>query len=77
MTVKEAPKSFNPETHGAFTLKAGNGREKVYAYRKKDMFLEQAKHVVRCFEKGEQPLVTAQDGINALKIATAVSEAGR
>ena len=77
MTAKEAPKSFNPETHGAFTLKAANGREKVYPYRKEDMFVEQAKHVVRSFERGEQPLVTAQDGIAALKVAPAVLEAGR
>jgi UDP-N-acetylglucosamine 3-dehydrogenase len=77
MTAKEAPKSFNPETHGAFTLKAANGREKVYPYRKEDMFVEQAKHVVRSFERGEQPLVTAQDGIAALKVAAAVLEAGR
>lgn len=77
MTAKEAPASFNPSTHGAFTLKGANGREKVYPYRKKDMFLEQAKHVVRCFERDEQPLVTAADGIAALKIADAVLKAGR
>jgi predicted dehydrogenase len=77
MTAKEPPKTFNPDTHGAFTLKTGNGREKVYPYRKQDMFLEQAKHVVRCFDNDEQPLVTAQDGIDALKVANAVLEAGR
>ena len=77
MSAKQAPKSFNPDTHGALTLKAGKGREKVYAYRKRDMFTEQAKHVVRCFENNEQPTVTAEDGIAALKVAVSVLEAGR
>ncbi len=77
MTAKETPTSFNPDTHGAFTLKAANGRERVYTYRKKDMFAEQAKHVVRCFERDEQPLVTADDGLAALRVAAAVLKAGR
>lgn len=77
MTAKNAPSSFNPQTHGAFTLKTANGREKVYTYRKKDMFTEQAKHVVRSFERNEQPLVTAEDGLAALKVADAVLKAGR
>ena len=41
------------------------------------MFLEQAKHVVRCLDRGEQPLVTAEDGIEALKVAAAVLKSGR
>jgi predicted dehydrogenase len=77
MTARTAPTSFNPQTQGAFTLKAANGREKVYTYRKKDMFAEQAKHVVRCFERNEQPLVTPEDGLAALDVADAVLKAGR
>ena len=77
MTSQTPPASFNPQTQGAFTLKAANGREKVYTYRKKDMFAEQAKHVTRCFERSEQPLVTAEDGLAALSVADAVLRAGR
>ena len=77
MTTQSAPPSFNPQKQGAFTLKAANGKEKVYTYRKKDMFAEQAKHVIRSFERSEQPLVTAEDGIAALSVADAVLKAGR
>ena len=41
------------------------------------MFATQAKHVVKCFAKGEQPLVTGADGLAALEIATAVLKAGK
>ena len=77
MTAAEPPKSYDSSTHGAFTLKAGKGREKVYTYRQRDMFLEEDKHVVKCFSQNEQPLVTAADGIAALKIAEAVLNGGR
>ena len=77
MTAQSAPPSFNPQKQGAFTLKAANGKEKVYTYRKKDMFAEQAKHVIHSFERNEQPLVTAEDGIAALSVADAVLKAGR
>ncbi len=77
MTAAEAPKSYDSATHGAFTLKAGKAREKVYTFRRRDMFLEQAKHVVKSFSKDEQPLVTGADGIAALKIAAAVLKGGR
>ena len=77
MTASQAPKTYDPHKHGALTLKAGEGREKVYPYRQQNMFLEQDKHVVRCFARGEQPRVTAEDGIEALKIATSVLKAGR
>ena len=40
------------------------------------MFLEQAKHIVRSFTNDKQPIVTASDGINALRIADAVLKAG-
>ena len=76
MTASQAPKNYDAKKQGAFTLKTGGGREKVYTYRLQDMFLEQLKHVVRCFERGEQPLVTAQDGIAALEIASAVLKSG-
>lgn len=77
MTAAEPPKSYDPSTHGAFTLKTGKGREKVYTYRQRNMFLEENKHVVKCFAQNEQPLVTAADGIAALKIAEAVLNGGR
>lgn len=76
MTAAQAPEKFDPKKQGAFTLKGENGKEKVYPYRQQDMFLEQLKHVVRCFEQGEQPLVTAQDGIESLKVAIAVLKSG-
>ena len=76
MTAAQAPKNFDPKKQGAFTLKGENGKEKVYPYRQQDMFLEQLKHVVRCFARGEQPLVTGQDGIEALKVATSVLKSG-
>ena len=40
--------------------------EKVYTYAK-GYVAEQAKHVTRCFERSEQPLVTAEDGLAALR----------
>ena len=77
MTAGQAPKNYDPQKQGAFTLQAGKGREKVYPYRQQDMFLEQARHVVKCLDRGEQPLVTAEDGIEALKVAAAVLKSGR
>jgi len=77
MTAAQAPKSYNPEQQGAFTLKAGNGREKVYTYRKEDMFFTEDKHVVKSFINGDQPLVTADDGIAALQVAAAVLKSGK
>ena len=76
MTAAQAPKSFDPQKQGAFTLKLGGGKEKVYPYRLQDMFVQQLRHVVGCFTRGEQPLVTAQDGIASLAIANAVLKSG-
>lgn len=75
MTAPKAPASFDPKKHGALTLRTH--REKIYTYPHKDMFATQAKHVVKCFAKGEQPLVTGADGLAALEIATAVLKAGK
>jgi len=77
MTAARAPKNYDPKKHGAFTFKAGKGREKVYLYRQRDMFVEQLQHVVRCFQQGKQTLVTPEDGIESLKIAAAVLRSGR
>ena len=77
MTAAKPPKRFDPERQGAFTLDARNGHQRVYIYPKRDMFLDQLKHVVTCFAKGEQPVVTAQDGIAALEVGAAVLKAGR
>jgi UDP-N-acetylglucosamine 3-dehydrogenase len=76
MTAAQPPAGFDPKRHGAFTHKAGGGKEKVYPYPQRDMFVEQLKHVVRCFARGEQPLVTAQDGIESLRVAAAVLRSG-
>lgn len=76
MTAAQAPKGFDPQKQGALTLKTGQGAERVYPYRQQDMFVAQLKHVVGCFERGEQPLVTAADGIKSLKVATAILKAG-
>ncbi|MCC7265479.1 MAG: Gfo/Idh/MocA family oxidoreductase [Candidatus Latescibacteria bacterium] len=72
----EAPKGFDPQKQGAFTLKTAQGKERVYTYRQQDMFVEQLKHVVGAFERGEQPLVTAADGLQSLKVAAAILKAG-
>ena len=77
MTAQKAPKSYDPHKQGAFTFKGAKGRERVYPYPKRDMFAVQARHVVDAFGKGEQPLVTPQDGIEALKVASAVLRSGR
>jgi myo-inositol 2-dehydrogenase/D-chiro-inositol 1-dehydrogenase len=77
MTAAQPPKGYDPKQHGAFTLKAANGRERVYTYRQQDMFVEQLKHVVGCFQRGVQPLVTAADGIAAVEIAAGVLASGR
>jgi myo-inositol 2-dehydrogenase/D-chiro-inositol 1-dehydrogenase len=77
MTAQKAPAAFDHNKRGAFTVKTGNGRERVHTYPLKDMFTEQAKHVVRCFSRDEQPLVTGADGIAALQVAAAVLKAGK
>ncbi|MEW6755034.1 MAG: Gfo/Idh/MocA family oxidoreductase [Candidatus Latescibacterota bacterium] len=77
MTAAVAPRTFDPQKHGAFTLKGQDGCERVYPYALQDMFVEQLKHVVRCFERDEQPQVTAEDGIASLRVAVAVLKAGR
>jgi predicted dehydrogenase len=33
--------------------------------------------VVKCFERGEQPLVSAEDGIAALELGLAVLKSGK
>ncbi len=77
MTASTAPRNYDPDKQGALTLKSARGRERVYPYRLEDMFVTQARHVVRCLEKNEQPLVGAADGIAALKVAAAVLKSGK
>ena len=77
MAASSAPRSYDPGKQGALTLKSARGRERVYPYRLQDMFATQARHVVRCLEKNEQPLVGAADGIAALKVAAAVLKSGK
>ena len=55
----------------------GKGREKVYTYPHRDVFVEQDRHVVKCFSHGEQLLVTGGDAIAALAIVVSVLKAGR
>ena len=76
MTAAKAPANFKPQTQGAFTLKTA-GKERVYPYPQKDMFAEQDRHVVGAFSRGEQPLVTGEDGMAALKVASSVLKAGK
>jgi predicted dehydrogenase len=76
MTAKEPPADFNPQTQGAFTVKTADGAARVIAYEKRDMFIAQAQHVVECFSQGRQPLVTAKDGIESLRVAAAILKAG-
>lgn len=76
MTAATAPKSFDAKTHGAFTFKGAGGKERVFTYKQRDMFVDQAKHIVGCFDKGEQPLVTGADGILGLELGLAVLKAG-
>lgn len=77
MTAATAPKGYDSRTRGAFTFKGGGGRERVFTYKLRDMFLDQARHVVGCFEKGEQPLASAADGITSLEVGLAVLKAGQ
>ena len=77
MTAATAPKGFDPKAQGAFTFKGKAGRERVFTYRQRDMFLDQAKHVVGCYEKGEQPLATGADGLAALELGLAVLKSGK
>ena len=76
MHAAQAPENFDTQKQGALTLKTGQDKERVYPYRQQDMFVEQLKHVVGCFERGEQPLVTAEDGLKALEVAAAILGAG-
>ena len=69
--------SFDPSTHGALTVSGKNGSERLVTFPQRDMFLDQAKHVVKCFARNEQPLVTGSDGIAALKVALAVLKSGK
>jgi predicted dehydrogenase len=77
MTAASAPKGFDPKKQAAFTFKGKHGKERVFSYKRRDMFLDQDKHVVGCFERGEQPLVTAADGIAALELGLAVLKSGK
>ncbi len=76
MTAATAPKGFDAKTQGAFTFKGQGGKERVFTYKQRDMFLDQAKHVVARFDKGEQPLVTGADGLAGLDLGLAVLKAG-
>ena len=71
-TRSKKTSSFNPQIHGAFTLKKEGGSDKLFKFRKINMFLEQTKQVVQCFSNNEQPLVKVADGIVALHLANAV-----
>lgn len=77
MTAKTAPKAFDAKTQGAFTFKGQGGKERVFTYKLRDMFLDQARHVVNAFDKAEQPLVTGTDGIAALELGLGVLKAGK
>ncbi|OGV81800.1 MAG: hypothetical protein A3K19_26410 [Lentisphaerae bacterium RIFOXYB12_FULL_65_16] len=76
MTAKEPPQGFDPQTQGAFTVKTADGAAQVFTYPKQDMFVDQARHVVESFSQGKQPLVTARDGIESLKVGAAILKAG-
>ena len=77
MTASTPPKSFDGSTQGAFTFKGAKGKERVFTFKRRDMFLDQAKHVVKCFDKGEQPLVTGADAMAALDVGLAVLKSGK
>jgi UDP-N-acetylglucosamine 3-dehydrogenase len=77
MTASAAPKGYDAKTHGAFTFKGKAGKERVFPFKRRDMFLDQAKHVVTHFDKGEQPLVTGADGVTALELGLAVLKSGK
>ena len=76
MTASTPPRNFDPHRQGAFTLQTAHGKSRVYSFAKRDMFVAQLKHVVRCFERDEQPLVTGDDGIVALRVALAILKSG-
>ena len=76
MTAAKPPKNFDAVRKGAFTLQGANGKTRVYPFAKSDMFVTQLKHVVRCFERNEKPLVTGNDGITALRVALAILKSG-
>ena len=73
----EKPASFDPAKHGALTVTGGDGSERLVTYLRRDMFADQATHVIKCFARNQQPLVTGSDGIAALKVALAVLKSGR
>lgn len=76
MTAPEPPRNFDPDRKGAFTLQTAHGKTRVYTFVRNDMFVDQLKHVVRCFERNEKPLVTGNDGITALRVALAILKSG-
>jgi myo-inositol 2-dehydrogenase/D-chiro-inositol 1-dehydrogenase len=40
MTAAAAPKGFDSKTQGAFTFKGKGGKERVFTYKRRDMFLD-------------------------------------
>ena len=76
MTAPEPPRNFDSDRKGAFTLQRANGKTRIYTFTKSDMFVTQLKHVVRCFERDEKPLVTGNDGTTALRVALAILKSG-
>jgi len=64
----ELPSDFDPSHQGAYLVDTGNER-RAEIFEKNDMFLEEMKHFVSCCESGEQPAITGEDGLRALRVA--------
>ncbi len=77
MTAGTAPANYDPGRQGALTFKGPRRRERVFTYTNRDMFVDELRHVVGRFAKGEQPLVTPADGIAALAVGLAVLNSGK
>jgi predicted dehydrogenase len=77
MTAQKPPRNYDPAQPRCFTLKKDGGGERVFTYRQTDHRRLQDKNALQDFARNGQPLVTPEDGIEALKIAVAVLKSGR
>ena len=70
--TEETKGSYDENTEGAFLLVGRDGKREPIVYTKNDMFLEEMRHFVTCVRENKTPLVTGNDGLEALAVALAI-----
>lgn len=66
------PQGTDLNKYGAIRIMLEGGVNKIELYEKRDMFVDQAVHFLKCVEEGADPPATGVDGLKALEIWLAI-----